>query len=676
MSKKPDLLGVAQSEMAQRVRDFDWSATPLGPIESWPQSLLIAVSICLNSRFPMFVWWGPKLINIYNDGYIPMLGARHPRALGRPARDSWDDIWADVGPQADLVMHKGQATWNERVHLRMERHGFPEDTWFTWSYSPIYDESGRVGGLFCAVTEDTPRVLAERQRDQSETRLRALVTATADVVYRMSADWTVMHQLQGADFVEDTPDRSMSWLERYIPADERGRVSAAIQQAIGKKSIFELEHRVRRVDGSIGWTLSRAVPILDDKGEIVEWFGAASDVTARKEAEETLRRSAAELKETDRRKDEFLAMLAHELRNPLAPISYAVQALRMTTDTGPSQKAAQDIIDRQVQQLVRLVDDLLDVSRITRGKVQLKLGMVELSQVIEQSLETVKPFIEQRGHAVGIDVPHDVWLVADATRLAQVFANILHNAAKFMDPGGLIRLNVKRDGQYADITIADTGIGIAPELLPRIFELFTQVHSKSEHAQGGLGIGLALVRRLTEMHGGTVHVHSDGAGHGAQFTVRLPVMTPQLAGLAHQILDSGTIPQIVRQRILVADDNCDAAEALSLQLQLAGHDVRTAHDGADALAMTESFEPDIVLLDLGMPKMDGYEVARRVRMRPQGRRVRLIALTGWGQQQDRDRTAAAGFDAHLVKPVSEAHLFQALATAVDTRRPIEDAQAG
>jgi len=264
--------GSEYSELAALVKRHEWSQTPIGPIESWPQSMLIAVSICLNSRFPMFVWWGPKLVNVYNDGYIPMLGARHPRALGRPARDSWDDIWAEVGPQADLVMHKGEATWNERVHLRMERHGFPEDTWFTWSYSPIYDESGRIGGLFCAVTEDTPRVLAERQRDQSETRLRALVTATADVVYRMSADWTVMHQLQGADFVEDTPDRSMSWLERYIPADERGRVSAAIQQAIGKKSIFELEHRVRRVDGSIGWTLSRAVPILDEKGEVLEWF--------------------------------------------------------------------------------------------------------------------------------------------------------------------------------------------------------------------------------------------------------------------------------------------------------------------------------------------------------------------------------------------------------------------
>jgi len=326
---------------------------------------------------------------------------------------------------------------------------------------------------------------------------------------------------------------------------------------------------------------------------------------------------------------------------------------------------------------VNLIDDLLDVSRITRGMITLQREPVLLGAIVARAVETARPAIDTHGHTLEIDLPDElISIEGDMTRLVQVIANILHNAAKFMDPGGLIRLNVKRDGQYADITIADTGIGIAPELLPRIFELFTQVHSKSEHAQGGLGIGLALVRRLTEMHGGTVHVHSDGAGHGAQFTVRLPVMTPQLAGLAHQILDSGTIPQIVRQRILVADDNCDAAEALSLQLQLAGHDVRTAHDGADALAMTESFEPDIVLLDLGMPKMDGYEVARRVRMRPQGRRVRLIALTGWGQQQDRDRTAAAGFDAHLVKPVSEAHLFQALATAVDTRRPIEDAQAG
>ena len=206
--------------------------------------------------------------------------------------------------------------------------------------------------------------------------------------------------------------------------------------------------------------------------------------------------------------------------------------------------------------------------------------------------------------------------------------------------------------------------------------MFTQVHSRSERAQGGLGIGLALVRRLTEMHGGSVTVHSEGAGRGAEFVVRLPVMAPQVAGLSSQKRESGTIPQIDPQRILVADDNHDAAEALSLQLRLAGHEVRTAHDGVEALALAEAFEPDIVLLDLGMPKMDGYEVARRVRMRPGGRRMKLIALTGWGQQQDRDRTSAAGFDAHLVKPVAEVHLFRALAVAVDIKHPIEGAQAG
>ena len=649
MSTKPDLLGVAQSEMAQRVRNFDWASTPLGPIESWPQSLLIAVSICLNSRFPMFVWWGPKLINIYNDGYIPMLGARHPRALGRPARDSWDDIWADVGPQADLVMHKGQATWNERVHLRMERHGFPEDTWFTWSYSPIYDESGRVGGLFCAVTEDTPRVLAERQRDQSETRLRALVTATADVVYRMSADWTVMHQLQGADFVEDTPDRSMSWLERYIPADERGRVSAAIQQAIGKKSIFELEHRVRRVDGSIGWTLSRAVPIVDENGEITEWFGAASDVTARKEAEETLRRSAAELKEADRRKDEFLAMLAHELRNPLAPISYAVQALRMSTDTGPSQKAAQDIIDRQVQQLVRLVDDLLDVSRITRGKVELKLGMVELSQVIEQSLETVKPFIEQRGHALGIDVPHDVWLVADATRLAQVFANILHNAAKYTQPPGTIQISARRDADGVKVSVKDNGIGIPPEQLRNIFGMFSQVDGSLERAQGGLGIGLTIAKTLVEMHGGQIRALSDGPGTGTLFEITLPVRDGKAPHpREHKAPTSHSSKPL---RVLVVDDNRDVAQSMGKMLEMLGHRVRVEYGGASAIRASEEFTPDVVLLDIGMPGLNGYDVCQTIKRKASLKNTVVVAQTGWAEGQRGSRSQEAGFDHHLVKPV-------------------------
>ena len=390
-----------------------------------------------------------------------------------------------------------------------------------------------------------------------------------------------------------------------------------------------------------------------------------------------LEATTEQLKEANHRKDEFLAMLAHELRNPLAPIRTAVQLLRLKELTEPHRQRARDVIERQDEHLVNLIDDLLDVSRITRGMITLQLEPVLVGAIVARAVETARPAIDAHKHALELDLPEELISVeGDKTRLVQVIANILHNAAKFMDPGGRIRLSVRREGQYALISIADTGIGIAPDLLPKIFELFTQVHAKSERAQGGLGIGLALVRRLTEMHGGTVTAHSDGAGRGSTFSVRLPVMVTQIAGLVHPKRDTGTIPRVASQRILVADDNRDAAEALSLQLQLAGHDVRTAHDGIEALTVAKTFDPEIVLLDLGMPKMDGYEVARQLRLQPRSRRVTLIALTGWGQQQDRDRTAEAGFDAHLVKPVAEAQLFRALTLAVDDRRRVEGAQAG
>ena len=390
-----------------------------------------------------------------------------------------------------------------------------------------------------------------------------------------------------------------------------------------------------------------------------------------------LEATTEQLKEANHRKDEFLAMLAHELRNPLAPIRTAVQLLRLKELTEPHRQRARDVIERQVEHLVNLIDDLLDVSRITRGMITLQLEPVLVGAIVARAVETARPAIDAHKHALELDLPEELISVeGDKTRLVQVIANILHNAAKFMDPGGRIRLSVRREGQYALISIADTGIGIAPDLLPKIFELFTQVHAKSERAQGGLGIGLALVLRLTEMHGGTVTAHSDGAGRGSTFSVRLPVMVAQIAGLVHPKRDTGTIPRVASQRILVADDNRDAAEALSLQLQLAGHDVRTAHDGIEALTVAKTFDPDIVLLDIGMPKMDGYEVARQLRLQPGSRRVTLIALTGWGQQQDRDRTADAGFDAHLVKPVAEAQLFRALTLAVDDRRRVEGAQAG
>jgi len=378
-----------------------------------------------------------------------------------------------------------------------------------------------------------------------------------------------------------------------------------------------------------------------------------------------LEASTAALKEADRRKDEFLAMLAHELRNPLAPISTAVQLLRLKELSESQRDRARDVLERQVQHLVFLVDDLLDVSRITRGMITLHRERVLVGAVVARAVETARPAIDERRHTLTLDLSDEVLSVeGDKARLTQVVGNLLNNAVKFMEPGGRILLKVTREGTSVAITVKDNGIGISNEQMPRIFDLFTQAHSKSDSVQGGLGIGLALVRRLVEMHGGTVAAHSAGPGHGTEITVRLPLWATQ--GVARpdesvMLPPSTSAPQVGPCRILVVDDHPDAVEALSMQLQVAGHDVRSANDGIEAMTIGESFQPQVVILDLGMPKMDGYETVRSMRRRSWGSRALIVALTGWAQPYDRQKTAEAGFDAHLVKPVTEFELFQAIA---------------
>jgi signal transduction histidine kinase len=371
------------------------------------------------------------------------------------------------------------------------------------------------------------------------------------------------------------------------------------------------------------------------------------------------------LREADRRKDEFLAMLAHELRNPLAPIRTAVQLLRLKELPEAHSARARDTIDRQVEHLVILIDDLLDVSRITRGMITLQREPVPASAIVARAIEISRPAIDTKRHELILDLADDPLTVeGDRTRLVQIVGNILHNATKFMEPGGRIVLRVAREGGSAVFTVKDDGIGIPADRIERVFDLFTQVHGAGDVAQGGLGIGLALVRRLVEMHGGSVGARSDGAGRGTEIRVCLP-----LAAIA--VLDEPGAPQVDaeplppqgRRRILIADDNGDAAGSLALRLELAGHDVRTAQDGLEALAVARTFQPEVVLLDLGMPAMDGYETARHLRRLAWGKQARLIALTGWGQQQDRIRTAEAGFDVHLVKPVGELDLFRAIAAS-------------
>ena len=350
----------------------------------------------------------------------------------------------------------------------------------------------------------------------SEERFRVLMMATSDMLYRMSPDWAEMRALDGRGFLSDTTTPDSSWLQRYIPEGEHGRVIAVIQAAIAAKGVFELEHRVIRDDGAPGWVWSRALPILSDNGEIVEWLGAALNLTARKNAEDALR-------DGDRRKDQFLATLAHELRNPLAPLRSGLETLKRTTADSEAYGRTVKIMDRQLNMLVHLVDDLLDVSRITSGKIRLRRSKVSLQSVLAAGAEASRAIIDARTHRLVIDACEDELVVdGDFDRLVQVFSNLLSNAAKYTDRAGKIEVKLSREGDQAVVTVSDNGIGIPAEDLSSIFGLFAQVRAHHEHAAGGLGIGLSLVKQLVEMHGGSVHARSSGASHGSTFTVSLP----------------------------------------------------------------------------------------------------------------------------------------------------------
>ncbi|MBN9521011.1 response regulator [bacterium] len=354
-----------------------------------------------------------------------------------------------------------------------------------------------------------------------------------------------------------------------------------------------------------------------------------------------------DLQDQDRRKDEFLATLAHELRNPLAPVRNGVQILKMGRDPGRDEKTL-GMMDRQLAHMVHVVDDLLDVSRVSSGKVVLRRERVELRAVVDAAVETTRPVVEAGGHELTVALPDEpLAFDADRTRLAQIFANLLNNAAKYTPAGGPIALTASRDNGTAVVRVADTGVGIPADMLPKVFDMFTQVGASIDRAQGGLGIGLTLVKRLVELHGGTVRAESPGTGRGSTFTVRLPLDLTAPAGAGDPAADGGTG---ARLRVLVVDDNRDAAESLGLVLEMKGHEVRAAFDGPEALRVLGAYRPHLVLLDLGLPGMTGFEVARKIRESPSLRGVMLVALTGWGQEEDRRRTRAAGFDHHLVKP--------------------------
>jgi PAS domain S-box-containing protein len=404
-----------------------------------------------------------------------------------------------------------------------------------------------------------------------------------------------------------------------------------------------------------------AAPIRDEDGRFVGVVLVFRDVTERRRLEGELRQRSADLVERDRRKDEFLAMLAHELRNPLAPLRNTIQLLRLKFPGDPEMDRLRGVMERQVSHLVRLVDDLLDVSRITRGILELRKEQLDLGALIARSVEGVRPVIEERGHRLEVTAPAEPLLLeADPARLEQVLGNLLTNAARYTPPDGRIWLTGERDGVEAVVRVRDNGIGIRAEMLPRLFDMFQQADRLPGHVAEGLGLGLSLVHTLVEMHGGTVSASSAGLGKGSEFVVRLPlVLEPAVTGAPRPAPEPGPKGRLLR--VLVVDDNVDAGQTLALLLGLAGDDVRYARDGPEALRLAGDFLPEVVLLDIGLPMgMDGYELGRRLHAVPGLEKVQLVALTGYGQEEDHERSRAAGFAAHLVKPADPTVLGELL----------------
>ena len=419
----------------------------------------------------------------------------------------------------------------------------------------------------------------------------------------------------------------------------------------GRKTHFELEYPCHTPTES-RWFVLRVTRF--NTQESARLVVAHENVTERKRAEESL-------KEASQRKDEFLAVLAHELRNPLAPIRHALHIMRLTGGNGQLLRSASEMMERQIGHMVRLVDDLLDVSRISRGKIELRKEEIELAAVIEQAVEAASPNIAHMGHQLTVTLPPTpVYLNGDLTRLAQAVSNLLNNACKYTDSGGSIDLVVERDGAQALIKVSDTGIGIAIAQLPLIFDMFTQLDNSAERSQSGLGIGLTLVKNLVEMHGGAVEAYSAGIGRGCEFVLRLPIHE-ELRPLAVEPPVAVQEPSAPR-RILIVDDNRDSATSLATFLQLLGNETHTAFDGIQAYDMAADLRPDVVLLDIGMPRRNGYETARTIREQPWGQRMLLVALTGWGQDEDRRKAHDAGFDCHMVKPIDPASLTATLAS--------------
>jgi len=673
----------------------------------WPEGLRAIGDLILASRFPMFLAIGPDLRLFYNDAYSDLLGDKHPSARGAPYASVRPELWERMRPYFEHVL-AGEATQLQHALMEFERNGKRERRYFSVSLSPVR-HAGQVAGVYCVLTETTSDVLSEH-RHAFHQKLGETLDGLDDAVHIMKATSAMTGQTLGVARVGygeiDAAGRSVSidrdWTDGRIAslagmthplaafgpeiaamlgqgrtvriddvdADPRSAACAAAYAGIGTRAVVIVpiieEGRLSAVfylhePCARHWTEQESAMAEDVARHTRE-------VVRRSRLEETLRDAALErdaLLQSERAarvqaerlshtKDEFLAMLAHELRNPLAPISSSASLLSMQFSSEPRICQTSTIISRQVKHMSRLIDDLLDVSRVTRGLVKLKLATVDFRDVVSGALDQTRPLVLEKSHQVRVELPDaPVHVRGDQTRLVQSVANIVNNAAKYTQKGGQLALTLQvQDGRMV-LRVRDNGSGMPPELVPNVFDLFTQGARTLARSQGGLGLGLTLVKRLVDLHEGEVAAHSDGVGFGSTFTLTLPCVAGACEGGEAQPGDQDAVRVTLQRKlkVLIVDDNSDAADSLATLLQVQGHATSVEYDAQSALRRARAERPDVMLIDIGLPDVDGYQLAQELRSLPETAATVPVAVTGYGQAKDRERALQAGFAHHLVKPV-------------------------
>jgi PAS domain S-box-containing protein len=637
---------------------------------------------------PMVLLKGEKhVITKANDGFCSLLDRSREDIIGRPMAEVIPADSALIG-RLDEVYRTGKIFSHEE-QIRAE-----SDPLY-WSYTcmPWMGGSGTPEGVTMEVTgtntsKDRARKINEafligslrqheistrmdqrndllkaelQERDrldaikkENERQFKTLANSIPHLAWMARPDGRIFwYNKRWSSFTGTRADRSLhqDWAAVIHP-DDLPRVMDTIATAFASGKAWEETFRLRRHDGVMVWHLSRMMAICGDDGVVLRWFGTHTDVTSERELEQNLREHGVELELIGKRRNEFLATLAHELRNPLAPLRNGLDMLEISDDA-QTRVTIQAMMRRQVDQMVLLVDDLMDLNRISRGSINMRFERLDVRTMIDRAVESTATLIEKQGHTLMLDMPvRPVAVMADGMRLVQIFSNLLNNAAKYTDPGGKITVKVKVHGRKVSIAVHDTGIGLPADQLDKVFDMFAQVERGTDRVQGGLGIGLHIVKQLVGMHKGTIDVYSAGPLLGSVFTVHLPAAEPAVEVPSQEEVPRN-IPPTVRRRILVVDDNADAASIISWLLEKLGHDVRKADNGRDALAVGDAFQPEIVIMDIGMPLMNGHEACRLMRLTAWGRAAFIVALTGLGAEHDREQSDQAGFDHHLVKPVGK-----------------------